>query len=157
MPDIPGTPDRHLTITPEMQRRPLDEILMEMADHVEESVSELLEDGDEDARIHVAVTVRLGVEQRTITMALSGKAKNVSAKLRARQENERICREHVAADEAVIYALQMTYQLRDAESEERRDEIFRPCTPILEQKADALMDLEEEGNPHDILNEPIRS
>ena len=102
---------------------------------------------------------RLGVDQRNVTMALSGKAKNVSAKLkqRARQENERLCREHVVADETVIYALQMGYQLRDAESEERRDEILRRCIPILEQKAEALMDLEEEGNPHDILNEPIGS
>jgi hypothetical protein len=57
MPDVPGTLDRHLTITPEMRRRPDEELVMEMADHVEESVTELLEDGDDDACIHVAVTV----------------------------------------------------------------------------------------------------
>ena len=56
MSKIPGTPDRHLTITPDMHRRPDEEIVMEMADHVEESVRELLEDED-DACIHVAVTV----------------------------------------------------------------------------------------------------
>jgi hypothetical protein len=57
MNSVPGTPDRHLTITPEMQRRPSNEIVMEMADHVEESVSGLLEDEDDEVRIHVAVTV----------------------------------------------------------------------------------------------------
>jgi len=57
MSNIPGTPDRHLTITPEMRRRPDEELVMEMTDHVEESVSELLEDEDDDACIHVAVTV----------------------------------------------------------------------------------------------------
>lgn len=56
MSDIPGTPDRHLTITPEMQRRPDGELVMEMTDHVEESVTDLLED-DDDMCIHVAVTV----------------------------------------------------------------------------------------------------
>jgi hypothetical protein len=55
MNSVPGTPDRHLTITPEMQRRPDEELVMEVTDHVEESVSELLE--DDDACIHVAVTV----------------------------------------------------------------------------------------------------
>ena len=57
MSDIPGTPDRHRTITPEMQHRPDEELVMEMADHVEESVSELLEHEDDEVRIHVAVTV----------------------------------------------------------------------------------------------------
>ena len=57
MSSVPGTPDRHLTITPEMQRRPLEELVMEMTDHVEKSVTELLEDENEKARIHVAVTV----------------------------------------------------------------------------------------------------
>jgi hypothetical protein len=58
MSNILGTPDRHLTITPEMRRRPDEELVMEMTDHVEESLTELLEDGDDDdAHIHVAVTV----------------------------------------------------------------------------------------------------
>jgi len=59
MPNIPGNPDRHLTITPEMQHRPVGELVMEVTDHVEESVTELLEvyDEDDDAHIHVAVTV----------------------------------------------------------------------------------------------------
>ena len=57
MSDIPGTLDRHQTITPEMRRRPDEELVMEVTDHVEESVSELLEDEDDDACIHVAVTV----------------------------------------------------------------------------------------------------
>jgi len=103
---------------------------------------------------------RLGVRQRDITMALNGTAKNVSAQLkrRARQENERLRDEHVAADEVGIYALQMAYQLRDAESEERRDEILRRCVPVLEHKAEALMDVEKEGNPsRHSLTEPIGS
>jgi len=57
MSNIPGTPDRHLTITPEMRRRPDEELVMEVTDHVEESVNEQLEDGDDNACIHVAVTV----------------------------------------------------------------------------------------------------
>ena len=59
MSDIPGIPDRHQTITPACRRRPDEEITMEVTDHVEESVTELLDvyDADDDARIHVAVTV----------------------------------------------------------------------------------------------------
>jgi hypothetical protein len=57
MSDVLGIPDRHQTITPECRRRPNEELVMEVTDHVEESVTELLEDGDEDASIHVAVTV----------------------------------------------------------------------------------------------------
>jgi hypothetical protein len=57
MSDIPGIRDRHLTITPECRRRPTEELIMEMTDHVEESVSELLENEKESAQIHVAVTV----------------------------------------------------------------------------------------------------
>jgi len=57
MSSVPGTPDRHLTITPECRRRPNEELVMEVTDHVEESVTELLEDENEKARIHVAVTV----------------------------------------------------------------------------------------------------
>jgi len=57
MPPLPGILDRHQTITPEMRRRPDEELVMEMTDHVEESLIKLLEDGDEDTRIHVAVTV----------------------------------------------------------------------------------------------------
>ena len=89
---------------------------------------------------------RLGIRKRNITMALAGTAKSVSARLKrsARREIQRLQREHVAAGEVAIYALQMSYQLRDAESEERRDEILRRCVPILEQKAEALMDVEEE-------------
>jgi hypothetical protein len=59
MPPLPGVLDRHQTITPEMRRRPVEELVMEVADHVEESVTELLDiyDEDDDVRIHVAVTV----------------------------------------------------------------------------------------------------
>jgi hypothetical protein len=59
MSNVPGTPGRHLTITPECRRRPHKELVMEVTDHVEESVTELLEVYDEnhDARIHVAVTI----------------------------------------------------------------------------------------------------
>jgi hypothetical protein len=57
MSDIPGTPDCHLTITPEMRRRPNGELVMEMADYVEMSVTDLLEDEGDDASIHIAVTV----------------------------------------------------------------------------------------------------
>jgi len=59
MPPLPGILDRHQTITPACRRRPDEEITMEVTDHVEESVTELLEtyDEDDDACIHVAVTV----------------------------------------------------------------------------------------------------
>jgi len=58
MSSVPGTPDCHLTITPQMRRcLPMEDLVMEMTDHVEESLIKLLEDGDEDTRIHVAVTV----------------------------------------------------------------------------------------------------
>ena len=59
MSDVPGIPDRHRIITPECRRRPDEELVMEVTDHVEESVTELLDvyDADDDARIHVAVTV----------------------------------------------------------------------------------------------------
>jgi len=59
MSNVPGIPDRHLTITPECRRRPVEELVMEMTDHVEMSVTDLLEvyDEDDDACIHVAVTV----------------------------------------------------------------------------------------------------
>lgn len=57
--DLPGTLDRHQKITPACRRRPDEEITMEVCDHVEASVDELLETYDEenDAVIHVAVTV----------------------------------------------------------------------------------------------------
>jgi len=58
MSNVPGTLDCHLTVTPQMRRcLPMEDLVMEMADHVEESVTELLEDENEKARIHVAVTV----------------------------------------------------------------------------------------------------
>ena len=59
MSNIPGTPDRHQTITPACRRRPDEEVTMEVRDHVEESVTELLNvyDEEDDVRIHVAVTV----------------------------------------------------------------------------------------------------
>jgi len=84
---------------------------------------------------------RLGVSHRDITMALRGTAKSVSPKLKrnARREIERLRRDHIAAHDLGIYALQMAYQLRDAGSTERRDEILRRCVPVLEQKAESLM------------------
>ena len=87
-------------------------------------------------------------------MALNGTAKSVSAELKrnARQEIERLLRDHLAAHEVGIYAIQMGHQLRKADSEDRRDEILRRCVPVLEQKAEALMDVEEEGNPRDTLS-----
>jgi ribosomal protein L21E len=59
MADLPGTPDRHQKITPACRRRPNEELRMEVRDHVEESVSALLDtyDQDDDVTIHVAVTV----------------------------------------------------------------------------------------------------
>ena len=59
MSSVPGTPDRHQTITPECRRRPDEELVLEVTDHVEVSVTELLKvyDEEDDARIHVAVTV----------------------------------------------------------------------------------------------------
>jgi len=59
MSSVPGIPDRHQTITPESRHRPDEELVMEVTDHIEESVTELLDvyDEDDDARIHVAVTV----------------------------------------------------------------------------------------------------
>ena len=104
---------------------------------------------------------RLGVSHRDITMALRGSAKSVSAKLKrnARQEIERLRRDHVAAHDLGIYALQMAHQLRDAESEDRRDEILRRCVPFLERKVEELRGAgEEEGNPsRHSLTEPIGS
>jgi peroxiredoxin family protein len=85
----------------------------------------------------------------------------VSAKLKrnARREIERLRRDHVAAHDLGIYALQMAYQIRDAESEDRRDEILRRCVPFLEQKVEELRGAEEEeGKPsRHSLNEPIGS
>jgi len=59
MPPLPGILDRYRTITPECRRRPNEELVMEVTDHVEGSLTELLDtyDEDDDARIHVAVTV----------------------------------------------------------------------------------------------------
>ena len=109
----------------------------------------------------VVLADQLGVRQRDITMALSGKAKSVSVGLKrgARREIERLQRDHVAAYDLGIYALQMAYQLRDAESEERRDEILRRCVPFLERKVEELRGAgEEEGNPsRHSLTEPIGS
>jgi len=89
----------------------------------------------------VVLADQLGVSSRDITMALNGTAKSVSADLKrnARKEIERLRRDHVAAHEVGIYALQMAYQMRDAESKNRRDEILRRCVPVLEQKAERLM------------------
>jgi len=94
----------------------------------------------------VVLADRLGVRQRDITMALRGTAKNVSVKLRrnARREIERLRRDHVAAHEVGIYAIQMGYQLRKADSEDRRDEILRRCLPVLEQKTERLRGVGEE-------------
>jgi hypothetical protein len=94
-------------------------------------------------------------------MALSGKAKSVSSDLKreARREIERLRRDHVAAHDLGIYALQMAHQLRDAESEDRRDEILRRCVPFLEQKVEELRGVEEEEEKpsRHSLNEPIGS
>ena len=57
MPPLPGILDRYRTITPECRRRPNEELVMEVTDHVEESVTDLLEDEGDDASIHIAVTV----------------------------------------------------------------------------------------------------
>ena len=59
MSSVPGTPDRFLTITPECRCRPTEELIMEMTDHVEVSLTELLDTYDEydDVRINVVVTV----------------------------------------------------------------------------------------------------
>jgi len=79
-------------------------------------------------------------------MALNGTAESVSADLRrkARREIRRLRRDHIAAHEVAIYALQMSHQLRDAESEDRRDEILRRCVPVLEQKTERLRGVGEE-------------
>ena len=104
---------------------------------------------------------RLGVSHRDITMALRGTAKSVSAELKrnARREIQRLRRDHVAAHEVAIYAIQMAHELRDAGSEDRRDEILRCCLPILERKTEQLRGVEEEEeNPsRHSLNEPIGS
>ena len=104
---------------------------------------------------------RLGVRQRDITMALRGTAKSVSARLKrnARREIERLRRDHVAVYDLGIYALQMAHELRDAESEDRRDEILRRCVPFLERKAEKLRGVEEEEEQpsRHSLNEPIGS
>jgi len=109
----------------------------------------------------VVLADQLGVRQRDVTMALNGTAKSVSARLKrnARREIERLRRDHVAAHGVGIYALQMAHQLRDAESEDRRDEILRRCVPFLEQKAEKLRGLEEEEEKpsRHSLNEPIGS
>jgi peptide deformylase len=93
----------------------------------------------------VVLADQLGVRQRDVTMALNGTAKSVSADLKrnARREIERLRRDHVVAHGVGIYAIQMGYQLRDAESEERRDEILRRCLPVLERKTEQLMDVGE--------------
>jgi imidazoleglycerol phosphate synthase glutamine amidotransferase subunit HisH len=95
----------------------------------------------------VVLADQLEVSHRDITMALRGTAKNVNAQLKrnARKEVERLRRDHVAAHEVAIYAIQMGYQLRDADSEERRDEILRRCLPVLERKSEQLMDVGEGG------------
>jgi len=94
----------------------------------------------------VVLADQLGVSHRDITMALRGTAKNVSPELKrsARREIERLRREHVAAHEVGIYAIQMGHQLREADSEERRDEILRRCVPVLERKAEELWAVGEE-------------
>jgi len=93
----------------------------------------------------VVLADQLEVSHRDITMALNGTAKSVSADLKrnARQEIERLRHDHVAAHEVGIYAIQMGHQLREADSEERRDEILRRCLPVLERKSEQLMDVGE--------------
>lgn len=88
----------------------------------------------------VVLADQLGVRQRDVTMALNGTAKSVTTDLKrsARREIERLRRDHVAAHEVGIYAIQMGHQLREADSEERRDEILRRCLPVLEQKTEQL-------------------
>jgi len=104
---------------------------------------------------------RLEVTPRAIAMALAGTAKRVSADLKrnARREMELLRSDHIAAHDLGIYALQMAYQLRDAESEELRDEILRRCVPLLERKTERLSGVEEEDeNPsRHSLTEPIGS
>jgi hypothetical protein len=94
-------------------------------------------------------------------MALMETAKSVSGKLKrnARKEVKRLQRDHVAAHDLGIYALQMAYELRDAESKDDRDEILRRCVPFLEQKVEELRGVEEEEEQpsRHSLNEPIGS
>jgi len=109
----------------------------------------------------VVLADQLGVSSRDITMALNGTAKSVSTDLKrnARREIERLRRDHVVAHEVLIYAVQMAHELRDAESEDRRDEILRRCVPFLERKAEKLRGVEEEEGKlsRHSLNEPIGS
>ena len=88
----------------------------------------------------VVLADQLGVRQRDVTMALNGTAKSVTTDLKrsARREIERLRRDHVAAHEVGIYALQMAHQLRDADSEDRREEVLQRCVPFLEHKVEGL-------------------
>jgi len=109
----------------------------------------------------VVLADQLRVSTRDITMALNGTAKNVSAQLKrnARREIERLRRDHIAAHDLGIYALQMAHELRDAGSEDRRDEILRRCVPFLERKVEEVRGVEEEEEKpsRHSLNEPIGS
>jgi hypothetical protein len=83
---------------------------------------------------------KLGASHREIAMALNGTADSVrpEVKRRVRDEIKRMKGDHTAAHEVGVYALQTLYQLRDAESEEIREEILRRCVPLLEHKVEGL-------------------
>jgi hypothetical protein len=87
----------------------------------------------------------LGASQTKVTGALTG-TRTPSPKLKRRifAEMKRLRGDHVAGHEVAVYALQMAYQLRDADTRERRDEILRRCVPLLEHKAEGLRGIGED-------------
>lgn len=57
---IPGIPDKHCKITPSCRKRPKDEAIEEVLDHIEESLREVWDvyEDDDDALIRAGVTVQ---------------------------------------------------------------------------------------------------
>jgi len=67
----------------------------------------------------------LGASQAKVTGALTG-TRTPGPKLKRRivAEMERMRSDHTVGHEVAVYALQLAYQLRDADTRERRDEIL---------------------------------
>jgi hypothetical protein len=81
---------------------------------------------------------KLGISSQRIGIALAGKSNlDTDEKWRIRKQMEKLRGEHAAAHEVAIYALQMAYQLCEADEEER-EKVLDRCVPMLEYKIEAL-------------------
>lgn len=83
----------------------------------------------------------IGVSVSWINKAFhDGRSTSAEYRWKVREALERLKGEHAAAHEVAIYALQQADQLRQADSMQEVEDILDRTVPMLEYKAEGLMD-----------------